>query len=458
MKQRRVLFACDLDSQVFGALPLALSFAARGWRVGFAIDAGRMGGAVRERLSGRFEIIERSLGALAVQEDALGCDAIGVYATGSRVALFRHAAELAARVLGRPRPALFCGFNGLVLNRFEEGVAWRLGFDQICLNGPRDREAFSHFVTTTEFSGQPVVVTGLRRRTDAAPQPMKPQPGPGRRLFVFAEQVAAPADPRRRFELVTALARLAAASPGWDVAIKARVRPEEQTFHDQTRHVEKLVAKLPDRPANLFVSYEPLDDLLPRADLFGTISSTALFDALDNGVPSLLVADFGVRNAHGAHVVFGSGLSVKLGELASLDAAPRRAPDPQWLDRVGYGDQHSPDALIDRLEAFDPSVPLPNALYMFEEAAHGAAPSSAFARTIIASRNETEAAWAAGDCAAARAAIGRLGSAIERSDRQRAIDEAWRTREGRAARAARRFGLYGAYKRLRRRVVGEFPA
>ncbi|MBB3973788.1 DUF6716 putative glycosyltransferase [Hansschlegelia beijingensis] len=460
MSDRRVLFACDLDSQVFGALPLALAFEARGWRPTFAIDAGRgLTTSAAERLGGRFEIIERSLGALALDEAALGSDAVGVYATGSRVLLFRHVCELAARALERPRPALFCGFNGLVLGRFEEGVAWRLGYDQICLNGPRDRDAFAAFLATTDFSGQPAVITGLRRRPDSPLRGLKPPPEPGRRkVFVFAEQVAVPGDPRRRGELVAALARLAAASPDWDVVVKARVRPQEQTFHDQTHHVEHLVAKLAVRPANLLVSYAPIDGLLAAADLFGTISSTALFDALDHGVPAVLAADFGVRNAHGTHLMLGSGVSVRLGELASLDDAPRRRPNPRWLDRVGYGPAHSAGALIDRLEAFDPTAPLPPALYGFDEAARGAAPSGRYSAPISAAREAAEAALAAGDKAGARAALGKLGQALERSDRQRAMDEAWRTREGKGARYARRLGLYGTYKALRTRLLGEFPS
>ncbi|MET0314544.1 MAG: DUF6716 putative glycosyltransferase, partial [Hansschlegelia sp.] len=168
MTQRSVLFACDLDSQVFGALPLALAFRERGWRAVFAIDAGRaLPKAVLERLAGRFEIVERPLGALAVSPEAREADAVGVFLTGSRMALFRHAFELAGRVLGGPRAALFCGFNGLVFEKFEEGAAWRLGYDFICLNGPRDRELFESFVARSAFEAQPVVVTGLRRKTDA---------------------------------------------------------------------------------------------------------------------------------------------------------------------------------------------------------------------------------------------------------------------------------------------------
>ena len=65
-------------------------------------------------------------------------DAVGVYLTGSKIAQFRAALNL----LPNPqRPLMFCGFNGVVLEKFIEGIYWRFGSDLICLNGPRDQEA-----------------------------------------------------------------------------------------------------------------------------------------------------------------------------------------------------------------------------------------------------------------------------------------------------------------------------
>jgi hypothetical protein len=462
MTTRSVLFACDLDSQIFGALPLALAFRARGWRTVFAVDSGpacSLPHSVRERLGGRFEVLERSIGALAVDEAAHGFDAVGVYATGSRLARFRHDFSLAARTFEGPRPALFCGYNGVVFEKFEEGLAWRLGYDLICLNGPRDRDAFVDFVGPTAFAAQPTVTVGLRRRTDVSIRPLKPAPSPGRRrTLVFAEQVAVPAEAEDRAALVASLARLAAASPNWDVIIKGRVRPTEQTFFEQVAHVETLVATTPARPPNLTVTYEPLDALLERADLFGTVSSTALFDAIDHGVPSFVVADFGVRNAYGTHVFFGSGLLLKLASLASLDASPRLSPDMRWLDRIGYGPPHSVSALIDALERFDPGQELPPAFHTFEPApdaisiAEPAGPDA-----IRAGRAKVEAALAADDRSGARAALASLGATIAASDRQRGLAAAWRRREGRLADFSRSLGMYWLFKRIRRALLGEIP-
>ncbi|MFC7053878.1 DUF6716 putative glycosyltransferase [Hansschlegelia quercus] len=448
MTIKRVAFACDLDSQVFGALPFARRLGARGVDVSFAIDAGR---PVPEAVSGAFETQRRSLGALAASQDAFGFDAIGVFATGSRIALFRHTLALTARALRQPRPALFAGFNGFVYERFEEGVNWRLGCDVICLNGLRDSEAFGAIVGGGPFARQPVALTGLRRRWDA----QTPTSASREKLFVFAEQVAVPAEPERRRALFQAIAGLASRSPDWEVVIKARVPPKRQTFWNQTAHVASIVAALPRRPKNLTVSYEPLERLLSRAALFGTVSSTALFDALDHRVPSLLATDLGLGAADGSEAMAGSGLGVRLADLASLDAAPRRAPASEWLRDVGYDDAFSPDALLTALDGFDGDFTPPPSLHSFETAAFGAAPSATMANTILAARDETEAALSAG--ANAAAAQEDLRVAIERSDRQRAIDEAWRTSEGGLAKLARRLKVYRPYKAVRRRLVGETP-
>ena len=486
MTERSVLLACDLDSQVFGALPLALAFAARGWRTTFAIESTRtLPREVLERLVGQFRVIERSISALPTDEEAFANDAIGVFVTGSRLALFRHTIELAAKVRQQPRPALFCGFNGLVFEKFEEGVAWRLGYDVIGLNGPRDQDAFVDFVHGSEFDAQPSVIVGLRRKPDRPQLPMKipapvedaplgapppdeavaldpasqpmetpaadpeptldappaddagatapdaadadaadeqtaqaledengdaetngeapPEAGasaappPPKKLFVFAEQVVVPRNLRERQNLVATLGRLAKASPGWTVALKARVRPGEKTFHSQPNHIETLVKSLKGRPKNLQVTYEPLDSLLERADLFATISSTALFDAFDYGVPSLVATDFGLRNADGAHVFFASGLLVRLCDLPSLDDAPIRPPDERWINRMGYGDPYSPAALIDWLEAFAPASPLPPAFVSFQAALAVAAGSAEKASGVLKEWVRTEDALLARD-------------------------------------------------------------
>lgn len=451
MTGRRVLFVCDFDSQIFGALPAARTFEARGWAVRFVVPSlAAIPQAARAAAQG-FEIVEREIMALAVGGEAFGYDAIGVSLTGSGIALFRQALALAARATGRRRPALFCGFNGLVFEKFEEGLAWRLGYDVISLNGPRDRDAFEDFLHASAFAEQPCVITGLTRRADIPPR--SPKPAGARKTFVFAEQVVVPRLESEREALVATLARLAQASPGWDVVLKARVRRGEQTFHFQRGHVADLVDALRPRPRNLAVSHEPLDGLLARADLFATVSSTALFDAFDHGVPSLVASDFGLRNADGAHVFFSSGLLTNLRDLRSLDDAPALRPDPRWLDRTGYGPDHAPDALVDWLEAFDPSRAFPPAHVSAAEALRAAANSNTFRRKAEAAWREVEEALARDDAAAAHAALPRLGEALAAATVW--LEEGWG--DDALAAVARRLNVYRLYKRLSARLGRPLP-
>ena len=75
-------------------------------------------------------------------------DAVGVYLTGSKIAQFRAALDL---IPASHRPLMFCGFNGVVLEKFIEGIYWRLGYDLICLSGPRDLEALRRVTAYTPF-------------------------------------------------------------------------------------------------------------------------------------------------------------------------------------------------------------------------------------------------------------------------------------------------------------------
>ena len=52
-----------------------------------------------------------------------------------------------------------------MLDHFIEGVSWRLGYDLICLSGPRDQQALNQLVAGTPFEQQRTILTGLRRNT-----------------------------------------------------------------------------------------------------------------------------------------------------------------------------------------------------------------------------------------------------------------------------------------------------
>lgn len=274
-------------------------------------------------------------------------DAVGVYLTGSKIAEMKSALELILDP--QNRPLLFCGFNGVVLEKFIEGVTWRLGYDVVCLSGPRDLEALRRITAKTPFEKQNVALVGLQRNNLDANTPYCDR----RKCLVFSEQVVMPRKETDRARMLKILADLARRSPDWQILVKPRIAPDERTFHNFSYHIQDTfygsIGRIPD---NMLLDYRPLQDLLRQARMMATVSSTAFFDALDFGCRPIVMADFGINPKNGSHVFAGSGVWLQLDKMESLDQleAERWEPDPNWLNWMGYEKTYQPDNLITALE------------------------------------------------------------------------------------------------------------
>ena len=287
----------------------------------------------------RFEMVQ-----LLTHPALLQFDAIGVYLTGSKISDFRQALSLRFK---HERPLLFCGFNGVVLEKFAEGISWRLGYDLIGLSGQRDQDALDQIVAGTPFEQQNTVLTGLRRNDTSTSPPLPHKQRP--RQLVFAEQVVMPHSKQDRAEMLRILSDLARRSPNWEVLIKPRIAPGEVTFHKAKHHISTTVLEsVGQLPSNMRLDYRPLPELLSQARLMATVSSTAFFDALDFGCRPLAMADFGLNPANGSHVFAGSGVWRSLDAAADLDSLDRELPQPDgdWLAWMGYGQTWNPEDLI----------------------------------------------------------------------------------------------------------------
>jgi len=292
----------------------------------------------------RFEI-----GQLLTHPELLRFDAIGVYLTGSKISDFRLALSMLSKDV---RPLLFCGFNGVVLEKFQEGMSWRLGYDLICLNGPRDQFELDQMLMGSPFVGQTTVLTGLKRNGEAIrPKTIRQS---RRKQLVFAEQVVMPRQYGDRAELLRILADLARRSPDWEVLIKPRISPEETTFHQVDTHISQtLIESIGHPPTNLRLDYRPLAELLSQSRLMATVSSTAFFDALDFGCRPVVMADFGLDPSNGSHLFAGSGVWQTLDvveDLNDLDLT-LQPPDAEWLAWMGYGRDWRPEQLITSLQS-----------------------------------------------------------------------------------------------------------
>ena len=356
----KLLLVADSDSQLLACE--ALCSAPTALNVHWTINVIPRDGtpqALLERLAQRATLHRQSLAQLLRDRRLQGFDAIGVFLTGSKLNDIRLALQRNPQ-----RPLLFCGFNGVVLDHFIEGLSWRLGYDLICLSGPRDQDALEQLVAGTPFAQQRTVLTGLRRNApspDLAPLSQRP------RRLVFAEQVIMPASTTERARLVRLLSDLARRSPNWEVLIKPRIAPGDATFHDVDTHISTTLKQtLGVPPANLRLDYRPLPVLLKQARLLATLSSTAFFDALDFGCRAIAISDLGLQPTYGGHVYAGSGVWRSLEAMANLDAldAEGPAPDPRWLEWMGYGQRFSPSALLLALNELkqQPPQPLPSSI------------------------------------------------------------------------------------------------
>ena len=311
--------------------------------------------ALLGRMGQRGTLWHQELAPLLRDPRILEMDAIGVFLTGSKLNDIR----LALDRLGK-RPLLFCGFNGVVLEHFVEGISWRLGYDLICLSGPRDQERLSQMLAHTPFRHQRTVLTGLRRNTPGH-QPLIARAQRPKRL-VFAEQVIMPATTEERSRMVRILAGLAERSPQWELLIKPRIAPGQATFHDVETHISSTVRDtLGVPPANLRIDYRPLPELLRTSRWLATLSSTAFFDALDFGCSPLVMADLGLQPRYGGHVFAGSGVWRCFDDISSLDALERELPtaNPEWLAWMGYGETRGPDALLEAIRQAPTPQPQP---------------------------------------------------------------------------------------------------
>ena len=310
---------------------------------------------ILQRAAGLGDLWRLNMGQLLTHPELCHFDAIGVYLTGSKISDFRLKLGL---LPSSKRPLLFCGFNGVVLEKFMEGMSWRLGYDLICLSGPRDREALDRMLEGSPFAGQRTVLTGLHRQ-NVSDDPLLDQQQ-RRKQLVFAEQVVMPSSPSDRAEMVRILADLARRSPDWEVLIKPRIAPGERTFHDVKNHISTtLKLALGHPPDNLRIDYGSLPDLLAQARLMATISSTAFFDALDVGCRPLVMADFGINQNNGSHVFAGSGVWYCLDDVEDLDSLDRSLPSPDsnWLAWMGYGKNLEPQQLIEALRQLRTNPP-----------------------------------------------------------------------------------------------------
>lgn len=269
---------------------------------------------------------------------------------------------------GANRPVIVSGFPGLTIPAEEKAVIYREQADLVVLHSRREVREFHAIaerlgVGTVEFglATLPFLRTAARQTVGAGavggatgsggagaaagPDGATSDVDLDRTDLVFAAQAKVPVEREDRLRMLRWLADAARRRPNRRVVVKVRARAGEAQTHREDYDYGALLADAEVRaelggtlPPNLIVEDGPMSDHLARASALVTVSSTAVLEAIADGVPALLIDDFGVTPKLINTVFEGSGL---FAGADALVAGEVRHPDPEWLDDNYF---HGPEA------------------------------------------------------------------------------------------------------------------
>lgn len=231
------------------------------------------------------------------------------------------------------RPITVSGYVGVVYENLVDGLLLRVGSDLVLANCAHDAQQFREIYRSVGADPDCVVESGLPFLGGA---PYDPEAAGRDRPFTvcFAVQPTVPASRAARAQMLEKLQRHARRFPEREVLIKLRNRPDEAVTHLERYSYQTLYDELPDPPQNLKVVYGDMGEVLDRTDLLVTVSSTAAMEAIHRGIPTAILTDYGVREAHGNHYFVHSGC---LASWAQLDEGLIPKADPKWARSRGIG-------------------------------------------------------------------------------------------------------------------------
>jgi hypothetical protein len=322
----RALVVTDSDSYVKWGAALA-GQVPDGWTVRLVVLRGNAEPSerqVREALDGtRFAAADVERVDRSTLVDALVRWRPDVVVAAARGMAVEALGALLADVGGRP--VVVSGLAGISIPVLAPGLRYRRCADVFVLQSRRELREFAAVDQHHRFE-----LTTIPYLTPDAGEEGADEV---RDRIVFAAQAMVPASRRDRRHMLERLVETAAAHPHLTVVVKVRARDGEPQTHVEELPYEDLLRELVGEgrrlPPNLVVEAGAMGRHLRRAVGLATISSTALLEAVAQGVPCLAIDDFGVGTRQINTVLVGSGL---LGATDRLVAADFRHPAPEWLD------------------------------------------------------------------------------------------------------------------------------
>ncbi|MEU8624294.1 DUF6716 putative glycosyltransferase [Streptomyces sp. NPDC048669] len=226
------------------------------------------------------------------------------------------------------RPVVVTGYVGVVYEKLADGLLLRHGADVVLANSRHDAERFR--AVYEGVGADPSAVTEAALPFLGGEPYRREQ---GRDTVVFAAQPSVPASRADRTYLLRRLVEHARLHPGREVLLKLRSKPGEHTTHIEELPYQRLAERLPGGlPPNFRLVYGHMGEVLDRADLLVTVSSTAALESLHRRIPTAVLTDLGVRETLGNHHFIGSGL---LTSWDHLDGGAHPEPDRRWLAGQG---------------------------------------------------------------------------------------------------------------------------
>ncbi|MEU9447118.1 DUF6716 putative glycosyltransferase [Streptomyces sp. NPDC048277] len=289
---------------------------------------------------------------LVDDEELANADIVVLAVAGGTVLALTHSLGLAWE--GREhRPVTVSGYVGVVYEKMVDGLMTRAGTDIVLANSGYDAGRFRSVFARTDVDPDSVVECALPFLDGAPYQPSTERPF----TLTFAVQPSVPKDRVSRIRLLERAAEHARLHPERLVLMKLRSLPGEQTTHVESEPYQLLVDALDiPAPENLQLVYGNMGEVLDRTDLLVTVSSTAALESMHRAIPTAILTDFGVREAHGNHYFVHSGC---LASWDDIDAGALPQPDPEWAAAQGIGKSDPYAAARARVAALRAAGPLP---------------------------------------------------------------------------------------------------
>jgi hypothetical protein len=297
------------------------------------------------------------IAAELVDDEELAAADILVFATagGTTLAL---AHSLGQNWDGRPhRPITVTGYVGVVYEKLIDGLLTRAGIDIVIANSAFDADRFRTAFRGVNIDPDTVVEAALPFLGGDPYDPPAVYSAGRPFTLCFAVQPSVPKGRNARIRLLERAAAHARRHPERLVLFKLRSLPGEHTTHVEAHPYQVLIEELDEAaPPNLQLVYGNMGEVLDHTDLLVTVSSTAALESLHRGIPTAILTDFGVREAHGNHYFVNSGC---LASWDDLDNGVVPVPDAQWVASQGVGKSNPYAAARARISVLRENGPLP---------------------------------------------------------------------------------------------------